>query len=112
MDLILGPTRYHVFLRKLVPGTRFRLPLTADLAGRFLGAITPSQTGGGPGQIFILYRGGIPLPTILSVLMVCLGASLTVLILSGGVAVWVLQEELGQGALRHLLTWGAAVVRW
>lgn len=109
LDLILGPTRFQVFLRKLVPGTRFRLPLTADLVGRFLGAITPSQTGGAPGQIFILYRGGIPLPTILSVLMVGLTASLTVLILSGGVALLVLQEEVGQGALRHLVTWGTIV---
>ncbi|HSG48474.1 MAG TPA: lysylphosphatidylglycerol synthase transmembrane domain-containing protein, partial [Longimicrobiales bacterium] len=109
VDLFLGPLRFHLFLRKLIPGTPFSLPFRADLVGRFLGAVTPSQSGGGPGQIFVLFKGGIPLPVVLSVLMVNLVASLTFLLVAGGAAVWIFQERLDAGAIRHLTQWGALV---
>src|SRR3989304_771493 len=51
LDLIIGAVRYQIFLRRIKPGSRFSLPIRADLANRFVGAVTPSQTGGGPGQV-------------------------------------------------------------
>ncbi len=58
MDLLIGAVRYQIFLRRIRPGTSLWLPIKADLANRFVGAVTPSQTGGGPAQVFILCRGG------------------------------------------------------
>jgi len=110
VDFFLGGLRQHIFLRRLVPGTRLWLPIRADLVGRFTGAITPSQTGGGPGQIFILYRGGIPLPVILSVLVVNLMATMVFFVFSGGAAVWMLGDQVSSVAIKQLVLWGFVVV--
>lgn len=105
-DFFIGGLRHHVFLRRLVPGSRLWLPIRADLVGRFTGAVTPSQTGGGPGQIFILHRGGVPLPTILSVLAINLMATMVFFVVFGGAATWVLGNRISAGAIRHLVQWG------
>ena len=110
VDFLICGLRHHIFLRKLAPGTRLWLPIRADLVGRFTGAITPSQTGGGPGQIFILYRGGIPLPVILSVLMINLMATMVFFVLFGGAAVWMLRDQVSSVAIKNLVLWGFVVV--
>lgn len=107
-DTFMGGFRFHVFLRKMAPGTRFALSYRADLVGRFLGTITPSQSGGGPGQIFVLYKGGVRLPVILSVLMVNLVASMLFLVAAGAGALWVFRERLPEGVVPHLARWGFA----
>ena len=109
-DYVFCGLRHHVFLRRLVPGTRLWLPIRADLVGRFTGAVTPSQTGGGPGQIFVLYRGGIPLPTILSILAINFMATLLFLGVSGGVAIWVLGDRVSSVVVGHLVRWGFLVM--
>jgi glycosyltransferase 2 family protein len=105
-DSILGALRYHVFLWRIAPGTPFSLPLRADLVGRFTGAITPSQTGGGPGQVFVLAKGGVPVPDILSVLMINFVATLVFFLLVGSVAAWTLGDQFSGSAIRHLVQWG------
>jgi uncharacterized protein (TIRG00374 family) len=106
VDCTLGGFRYHIFLRKIRPGTRPSLSIRADLVGRFTGAITPSQTGGGPGQVFVLYRGGIPMPDLLSVLMVNFVSTLVFFLLVGSVAAWLMGDQFSGGAIRHLIQWG------
>ena len=69
-DILIGAERYQIFLRRIRPGTPLWLPIRADLANRFVGAITPSQTGGGPAQVYVLWRGGIPVPDALSFLLI------------------------------------------
>jgi uncharacterized protein (TIRG00374 family) len=110
MDFFIGGLRHYIFLRRLVPGTRIWLPIRADLIGRFTGAITPSQTGGGPGQIFVLFRGGIPLPIILSVLVINLMATMVFFVFFGGAAVWMLGDQVSSVAIKHLVLWGFVVV--
>jgi uncharacterized protein (TIRG00374 family) len=106
VDCTLGGFRYHVFLRRIRPGTRPSLSIRADLVGRFTGAITPSQTGGGPGQIFVLYKGGIPMPDLLSVLMVNFVSTLVFFLLVGSAATWLMGDQFSGGAIRHLIQWG------
>jgi glycosyltransferase 2 family protein len=105
-DSLLGALRYHIFLRRIEPGTPLSLPLRADLVGRFTGAITPSQTGGGPGQVFIMYKGGIAVPDILSVLMINFVSTLVFFLLVGSVATWTLGDQFSSGAIRTLIQWG------
>lgn len=109
-DLFIGGLRHYVFLRHLVPGTRLRLPVFADLVGRFASAVTPSQSGGGPGQIFILYRGGLPLPAILSTLTVNLLATLAFFVLAGVPVTFALGDQVSSGAVRELIFVGFGVV--
>ncbi len=59
-DWLLGGLRIYVFASRLQPGISFVGCIRAGLANIFMGGITPSQTGGGPGQIYVLYKEGLP----------------------------------------------------
>lgn len=59
-DWLGGGYRIYLFSRVLHPHIRFKTCVRASLANAFLAAITPSQTGGGPAQIWMLYAGGMP----------------------------------------------------
>ena len=60
LDWISGGYRIYIFSRIFYPQIRFKTCMKANLANYFLGSITPSQTGGGPAQIYMLYTGGMP----------------------------------------------------
>jgi len=60
LDWIGGGYRIYVFSRIFYPRIRFKTCVKANLANYFLGSITPSQTGGGPAQIYMLWAGGMP----------------------------------------------------
>jgi uncharacterized protein (TIRG00374 family) len=59
-DWIAGGTRIYLFASKLQPGISYRGCVRACLSNIFLGGVTPSQTGGGVGQIYVLYKEGMP----------------------------------------------------
>lgn len=59
-DWVAAGTRIWVFASKLQPGISWLGCVRAALANIFLGGVTPSQTGGGPGQIYVLYKEGMP----------------------------------------------------
>ena len=59
-DWLLAGLRIYVFAVKLQPGISFFGCIRAGLANIFMGGVTPSQTGGGPGQIYVLYKEGMP----------------------------------------------------
>lgn len=61
LDLLLGGLRNHVFIRKIAPATGYWVSFRANLANMFFGAVTPAQTGGGFGQLFVFHRAGVPL---------------------------------------------------
>jgi uncharacterized protein (TIRG00374 family) len=110
LDVVLAAARYQIFLRLVPPGGSLRLPIRADLAGRFLGAVTPSQSGGGPAQVFVLQRAGVPIPAALSLLAVNLLATLAFFLVAGGLAAWWLRDRLGPGVLRVLVRYGFTAV--
>lgn len=102
-DLLVGAVRYQVFLRRIRPGTSLWLPMRADLANRFVGAITPSQTGGGPAQVYILWRGGIPIPDALSFLLINFLSTLVFFLVAGGVTAWIFRDRFPAGAIHALV---------
>jgi uncharacterized protein (TIRG00374 family) len=106
VDLLVGAVRYQIFLRRIRPGTSLWLPVRADLANRFVSAVTPSQTGGGPAQVFVLWRGGIPVPEALSFLLVNFLSTLVFFLLAGGCAAWAFRDAFPGGAIHWLVTWG------
>jgi hypothetical protein len=110
LDIIIGALRYHLFIRKIRPGTSLWLPIRADLANRFVGAVTPSQTGGGPAQVFVLRRGGVPVPEALSFLAVNFLCTLVVLLAGGGAAAWALGDRVPAGVATHLVRYGGTVL--
>jgi hypothetical protein len=60
LDWLLAGLRIYVFAVKLQPGISFAGCVRAGLANIFMGGVTPSQTGGGPGQIYVLFKEGMP----------------------------------------------------
>lgn len=77
-DWVAAGARIWVFASRLQPGISYRGCIRASLANIFLGGVTPSQTGGGPGQIYVLYKEGMPVfdATVVSFLGGFLGTAL------------------------------------
>jgi glycosyltransferase 2 family protein len=76
---VLG-LRMWVVCRVLQPGISFWTCCKADLANSGIALLTPSQSGGGIGQIYILSRGGGRLATALTTtLLTFLGTMLALL---------------------------------
>jgi uncharacterized protein (TIRG00374 family) len=53
--------RFRILVNSLDNNVSFRTSLKAFMANVFVSAVTPSQTGGGPIQIYILNRAGVPI---------------------------------------------------
>jgi hypothetical protein len=75
--------RIWVVCRVLQPGVSLWTCLKAEWANLGLAMLTPSQTGGGFGQIYILNRGGLNLGTALTVSLITFLASMVVLLFIG-----------------------------
>jgi uncharacterized protein (TIRG00374 family) len=58
-DWFFSAYRIYLFVSKVHPGITYGGCVRANLANIFLGGVTPSQTGGGAGQIYVLYKEGM-----------------------------------------------------
>ncbi len=68
VDFFLGGLRIYVFFTKeILKKVRLLDCIKANLANIFVAAVTPSNTGGGPAQLYILNRRGVPLSGAVSV---------------------------------------------
>jgi uncharacterized protein (TIRG00374 family) len=75
--------RIWVIGRALQPGVSLWTCLKAEWANLGLAMLTPSQTGGGFGQIYMLSRGGMKLGTALTVSLISFLGSMVVLLIIG-----------------------------
>jgi uncharacterized protein (TIRG00374 family) len=83
MDLFLGGLRIHVFFtKKILKKVSLSDCIRANLANMFVAAVTPSQTGGGPAQLYILNRAGAPLSGAMSVSIINFFSSLFFFLIS------------------------------
>ncbi len=83
LDWIAGGYRLYIFSRIFHPQIRYKTCMKANLANYFLGAITPSQTGGGPAQIYMLYVGGMPAVEATSASLMTFFSTVFFLIIAG-----------------------------
>lgn len=60
LDQLLGGLRIWACARGVGAPVAFSTCVGANCANVFLGGVTPSQSGGGPAQIWLLVRGGMP----------------------------------------------------
>ena len=70
LDMFLGGLRNHVFIREIRPDMGYWTSFRANLSNVFMGAMTPSQTGGSPAQVFVYYRNGLSIGEGLSIIVV------------------------------------------
>jgi len=83
IDTFAAGLRIWVISRVMEPGVSLWTCLKAEWANLGLAMLTPSQTGGGVGQIYMLTRGGLNLGTALTVSLITFLASMIVLLLIG-----------------------------
>ncbi len=77
VDFILGGWRYALFFDgKILPRISLWQCMRSNWANIFLGAVTPFQTGGGPAQIYMLWRQGAKLSEVMLISIVNLAATL------------------------------------
>ena len=103
VDTLAAGLRIWVIGRVLQPGVDFWTCLKAEWANLGLAMLTPSQTGGGFGQIYMLIRGGMTLGTALTVSLISFLGSMVVLLFIGFHALLISSVEtlalLLQGAI-------------
>ncbi len=80
VDTFAAGLRIWVICRVLQPGVTFWICLKAEWANLGLAMLTPSQTGGGFGQIYVLNRGGLNIGTALTVSLITFFGSMVVLL--------------------------------
>ena len=115
IDTFAAGLRIWVICRVLQPGVSLWTCLKAEWANLGLAMLTPSQTGGGFGQIYVLNRGGLNMGTALSVSLITFLGSMVVLLFIGIYALVIARIEhlavLFQGALLvFALVFGAVIV--
>jgi uncharacterized protein (TIRG00374 family) len=114
IDTLSAGLRIWVIGRVLQPGVSFWTCLKAEWANLGLAMLTPSQTGGGFGQIYILSRGGMNLGTALTVSLISFMGSMVVLLFIGIHSLLISKIEhlaaLFQGALLIFFLIFAAVI--
>lgn len=108
-DLFLGGYRNHLFAKEFVPGISQMVSIKANLANIFMGAVTPSATGGGPAQWYIFYRNGLSLPDIIGLSFYNWVSSIIFFPISGAIAIFILNDTVPEGFVMHLTRFGFTV---
>ena len=102
VDLYLGGLRNHIFVNEFVPGISQMVSIRANLANIFMGAVTPSQSGGGPAQWYILYRSGVKIPDIIGVSFYNWISTVVFFPLTGAFAIYILKDKTPDGFVLYL----------
>ena len=90
-DFLLGGLRYRIFFNgSTIPRVSLWRCMFANWANMLLGVVTPFQTGGGPAQIYILWREGVEVSQALLVSLLTFASTLIFFLAASSVAVFVL----------------------
>jgi hypothetical protein len=84
VESVTSAARIWLILRVLHPGVSFWTCLQSEFANVAVSLLTPSQSGGGPGQIYMLSRqGGVPVGTGLTATLISFMGTMVALLLMG-----------------------------
>jgi uncharacterized protein (TIRG00374 family) len=78
-ETLIAAFRMRVICGVLQPGVSYRTCLKAELANTGMSILTPSQTGGGVGQMYVLNRAGVRAGTALTVSLLSFVGTMTAL---------------------------------
>ncbi len=103
VETLASGLRLWVISRVLEPGLGFWICIKAEWANAAVSLLTPSQSGGGAGQMYLLTRGGTSVGTALSITLISAVGTLAALSCLGLYSVAV----TGTGAAGPLFTMAA-----
>jgi len=109
LDMLLGGWRNHIFVREFLPRTSQWVAFKANLANIFMGAVTPSQTGGGVAQLYILYKNGLKLSDGITLSFINWISTLIFFPISGGLAYIIIKDRIPEGFISYLAQFGFTV---
>lgn len=109
LDLFLGAYRNHIFVKEFKPGTSLKVATKANLANIFMGAVTPSQSGGGLAQFYIFYKNGIKLPDAITISFINWISTLLFFPISGAIAYQIIKDKIPEGFISYLAQFGFSV---
>jgi len=107
-DTLASGLRIWLVCRVLQPGTGFWTCLKAEWANSGIAMLTPSQTGGGFGQIYMLHRGGLSVSTATTISLITFLATMVALLVVGLYSVLVSSASLG--SLFSVAIWPLTIV--
>jgi uncharacterized protein (TIRG00374 family) len=107
-DTIASGLRIWLVCHVLQPGTGFWTCLKAEWANSGIAMLTPSQTGGGFGQIYILYRGGINVATATTISLITFLGTMVSLLVVGLYSVLV--SGTSMGSLFSVAIWPLTII--
>jgi len=109
LDLYVGAWRNHVFVRKFHPGKSQWISFRANLANIFMGAVTPSQSGGGLAQFYVFYKNGITMSNAITISLMNWISTIIFFPIAGLVAYNILRDKIPEGFISYLAKFGFSV---
>ncbi len=106
-DVLGGGLRLYLLTRRLANPVTFWANVKAALANVSMGAMTPSQMGGGPAQVFILYKNGLNLVEAMSASLMTFVVTIVFFVLAAGTITFLgVNTSIGDATVRHLFRYG------
>lgn len=93
VDILLGAARNHIYFMAMEEPISFMTSIKANLANIFMGAVTPSQSAGGPAQLFVYHNAGASVGKAISVGVLNLLATMIFFTVSAGFSAAVLGDS-------------------
>ncbi len=106
LDLFLGGLRNHIFSNSFAKGLTLMVAVKANMANMFLGAVTPSQTGGGLAHWYIFWKRGLKTPDFITLSFINFISTTIFFPLSGLMAMYILRDRMPDGFINYLVTFG------
>lgn len=98
-DWVIGGVRIYTLSKMLYPDLTYSTSFKSNISNAFLAGITPSQTGGGAAQVYVLYKGGMKLSKAIVSSLVCFLLSIIFLMLCFVYLVFIHQVEISNAIL-------------
>jgi uncharacterized protein (TIRG00374 family) len=111
MDFFLGGLRIYIFFTKnILKKVSLWNCCRANLANMFVAAVTPTQTGGGPAQLYILNRCGVPLSGAMSVSIINFFSSLFFFLISVLFISVTIPKVIIELKIDHIVRYGMVII--
>jgi len=107
-DTLASGLRIWLVCHVLQPGTGFWTCLKAEWANSGIAMLTPSQTGGGFGQIYMLYRGGVNVATATTISLITFLGTMVSLLVVGLYSVLI--SGTSMGSLFSVAIWPLTII--
>lgn len=108
-DLWIGALRNHIFAKEFKPGISPLVAFKANVANIFMGAVTPSQTGGGIAHWYVFWKNGLKTPDFILLSFINFISTILFFLVSGYAAMYILQDKIPDGFVNYLARFGFRV---